>query len=145
MKQIIKTLYKSKQLRNSIRTLKIKLEKNRKALLDRIKKLRQVNWRKNVLKLASSGDDSLGISGDEWDSQVDVLPCENGVYSLTTGEFREHIPEDYIKTIAPVEFLGLDVAAPVFNDFINTSLNNNKELIAFVQTTFRERYLRIGY
>lgn len=110
-----------------------KAEKIKKSLSGRIKQLRQLNRRKNILKLASSGENSLGMSGDEWDSQVDVLPCENGICNLKSGEFREYIPEDYFKTIAPVKFLGLEIAAPVFAKFLSTSFNNNKELIAFVQ------------
>jgi len=113
-----------------------KTERIKRELLNRIKKLRKVNRKTNILKLASSGENSLGITGEEWDSQHDMLACENGVFNLKTKDFKKHSPEDYIKTIAPVEFLGLDVPAPEFNKFLNTSLNNNKELVDFVQRIF---------
>jgi len=113
-----------------------KTEKIKKELLNRIKKLRKVNRKTNILKLASSGESSLGITGEEWDSQDDMLACENGVFNLKTGDFKKHSPEDYIKTIAPVEFLGLDALAPEFHKFINTSLNNHKELVSFIQRLF---------
>jgi len=110
-----------------------KTEKIKRELLNRIKKLRKVNRKTNILKLASSGENSLGITGEEWDSQDEMLACENGVFNLKTCDFKKHSPEDYIKTIAPVEFLGLDAPAPEFNKFLNTSLNNRKELVSFVQ------------
>ena len=113
-----------------------KAERIQKQFLDRIRKLRRLNRRKNILKLAAAGENSLGISGDEWDSQKDILACENGVFDLKTGKFRKNTPKDYIKTMAPVEFLGLDVPAPEFNKFLNTSLNNNKDLVKFIQRLF---------
>ena len=114
-------------------TAERKADRMKKQFLDRIKKLHKLNRRKNILKLAASGENSLGISGDEWDSQKDILACENGVFDLKTGQFRKNMPEDYIKAIAPVEFLGLDAPATNFLNFLNTSLNNCKELVDFVQ------------
>ena len=115
---------------------KSKIERIRKQFFDRIKKLHKLNRRKNILKLAAAGENSLGISGEEWDSQKNILACENGVFDLKTGKFRKNKPEDYIKAIAPVEFLGLDAPAPNFIKFLNTSLSNCKELVDFVQRLF---------
>jgi putative DNA primase/helicase len=108
-------------------------KKNIKELSSRIKKLQTLNRKKNILKLAISGENSLGISGKEWDSHNDLLPCENGIVDLKTGDFRENTPEDYIKSIAPTIYKSLEIPAPNFLNAINEIFDKNKALIFFVQ------------
>jgi putative DNA primase/helicase len=107
-----------------------------KDLSNRIKKLHTVNRKKNILKLASSGENSLGIIGDEWDKHNNLLACANGVIDLKTGVFRKNTPQDYFKSIAPVKFESLDTPAPAFVKFLRGSLNNNQKLIDFIQRLF---------
>lgn len=103
------------------------------ALAKRIRALRTVNRKKNVLTLARTGRESLAMSGDEWDCNPWLLGCLNGVIDLQTGELAAGSPDDFIKTIAPVEYHGIHTPAPVFDRFVSEIFDHETELIAFIQ------------
>jgi len=102
-------------------------------LLKRIRALQTVSRKENVLKLAKIGADSLAIKGDEWDRDPWRLACQNGVINLKTGNLEPGKPDDFIKTVAPVEYKGIDIPAPIFERFIFEIFNGNQELILFIQ------------
>lgn len=102
-------------------------------LLKRIKALQTVKRKENILTLARAGSDSLAIRGDKWDAHPWLLPCQNGIIDLKTGGLRPGEPADYIKTVAPIEYHGLDIAAPIFERFISEIFNGDMELISFIQ------------
>ena len=102
----------------------------------RIKDLLTVRRKKNVLELARTGADSLAIRGGEWDRDPWLLGCQNGVIDLKTGELRPGRPDDYIKTIAPVEYLGLDTPAPTWERFITEISGQNAGLPEYFQRLF---------
>ena len=102
-------------------------------LLKRVKAMRTLWRRKNTFQLAVAGAGSLGISGDDWDLNPYLLGCRNGTIELRTGELRGGDPKDYIKSIAPTEYLGSDEPCPTFTDFLNSTFNNDTGLISFVQ------------
>lgn len=102
----------------------------------RISALRKVKRRQNVIRLAISGEDSLGITGTEWDQNPMFIACENGVIDLKTGGFRPGKPDDYIKTVAPTEWQGLNVFAPGWSKFLHEIFNGDTELVAFVKRLF---------
>jgi putative DNA primase/helicase len=102
-------------------------------LLRRVFNLQTVYRKKNVLFLSAQGDESLGISGDEWDKDPLLLGCSNGVIELKTGLFRPGRPEDYIKTIAPTEWKGIDNQAPAWERFLSEIFDGNMELVAYIQ------------
>jgi putative DNA primase/helicase len=105
-------------------------------LLSRARKLRNRNRISNVLTLAQSQTD-LALSGDEWEQGTEMLlACQNGVIELTTGELKESNPKDYIRTVSPVEWTGIDTPAPLFEKFLSDIFNNDTELIEFVQRLF---------
>ena len=107
-----------------------------KLLEKRINSLQTLRRKKNVLVLAGCGTNSLGITGDEWDSDPYLLGCGNGVVDLRTGKFRSGNPQDYIKTFAPHDFLGLDAPAPKFVEYLNEMFDSDKALIEFIQRLF---------
>ena len=108
-------------------------EKNHDNLLIKKRKLQKLQRRKNVLTLAASGgSDSLGISGNEWDKCPSVLGCKNGVIDLKTGEFSSSRPEDYIKTISPIEWKGIGAAAPTWEKFLDEIFQEKQELIDYI-------------
>jgi putative DNA primase/helicase len=111
-------------------------ESQEKELLARISLLQTVRRKKNVLILASSGEGSLGISGDEWDSDPFLLGCKNGVVDLRTGRARAGMPGDYIKTAAPIDWMGLDAQAPCFEKTLREIFNDDQQIIDFVQRLF---------
>jgi len=107
-------------------------------LFKRIRALQSAKRRENVLKLAAvdwtqQGYPSLAITGNEWDRDPMLLGCKSGVIDLATGELRPGKPEDYIKTIAPTEWKGVDVAAPTWERFLKEIFDNDTELIDYVQ------------
>lgn len=95
-----------------------KAEEIQKALLKRIHELQTVYRKKNILYLATQGDNSLGITGDEWDKDPWLLACKNGVIDLRTGELRSGRPQDYLKTVVPTEWKGLNEPAPQWDKFL---------------------------
>ena len=52
---------------------------------------------------------------------------------LNTGNFREGKPDEYIKTIAPIDWKGIDEPAPYWEKFIRDIFDNKKELIEYNQ------------
>lgn len=110
-----------------------KIESNRKIILNRIQQLQTVKRKEYILKLARTGDDSLAIRGDEWDKQDMLLGVLNGVIELENGILRPGNPTDYIMTVAPTMFHGLDFPAPIWEKFLLDIFNNDVELVAYIQ------------
>lgn len=106
---------------------------NRDTLLKKIKKLQNKGWRRDVLVMAASGEKSLGISGKEWDSNPYLIGCSNGVYDLENNFFRDGDPDDYIKTICPTEWKGLQEPAPKWEKFLYEIFEGHQEKINYVQ------------
>lgn len=107
----------------------------------RITALQTVKRKRDILALTVNGEQSLGISGDEWDSVSWILPCQNGLVDLKDGSFRQSHQSDFIKTVAPTEWRGLDAPAPNFERFVNEILMDENcqpspEMVSFVQRLF---------
>ena len=84
------------------------LEKKEKEYNKKISQLQKRRWKEDVLKLAASGDDSLGISGEEWDKNPWILGCKNGVIELKTGDIRPGRPDEYVRSFCPTEWKGIN-------------------------------------
>ena len=110
-----------------------KAEHIEKELLRRIHALQTLRRKKNVLILAASGNNSLGISGGQWDLDPFLLGCNNAVIDLRTGTARPGIPSDYMKTMAPTNWYGIETEAPNFVQFLKEVFDDDSELISFMQ------------
>jgi putative DNA primase/helicase len=97
-------------------------------LIARTFQLRKLNRTRNVLEFANS---FLGITGEEWDSTPWLLGVKNGVIHLKTGECRAGQPTDYIRTVVPTKWKGLDYPAPLWEQALYEILAENIELTAF--------------
>jgi putative DNA primase/helicase len=104
-----------------------------KQLLKRIRDLHTLHRRLQVLKLACSGENSLGISGEQWDRNPNILACANGVAELDSGLFRPGDPEDYIRTVSPTDWEGIDASAPAWVKFLREVFDGDGELVQYVQ------------
>jgi putative DNA primase/helicase len=104
-----------------------------KDLKSRINRLRSAHRKRNVLRLAAVGKDSLAISGDEWDQHPWLLGCKSGVINLRTGTLRQGRHEDFIRTVAPTEWQGIDKPAPMWEKFLREIFDANSELVAYLQ------------
>jgi putative DNA primase/helicase len=102
-------------------------------LIKRVRALQSLNRKKNVLELARIGADGLGITGEEWDRDPWLLGCLNGVLELQTATHRPGKPEDFIKTVAPVEWKGPDEPAPTWEKFQFEVADGDRDLIRFKQ------------
>ncbi len=111
-------------------------EELRARLLRRIDKLQTLHRKRNVLNLATAGN---GLTDGEWDSNPWLLGCKNGVIDLKTGNFRPRDQHDYMKTIAPTEWKGLEVPARDWQNFVCEIFDGEEELMRFVQRLFGYR------
>lgn len=107
-----------------------------KALLKRIRELQSLYRKEHVLELARTGSNSLAIVGDEWDKNTRLLGVLNGVIDLKTGNLRDGRPEDYIKTIAPTEYPGLNVISEPWLTALDEIFNGRQDIIDFIQRAF---------
>ena len=102
-------------------------------LIKRINELRGLHISRNVLFLSSCGSDSLGTSGEQWDSDPYLLGCANGVINLKTGDFRDGNPEDYILNASPTQWNGIDEPAPTWVNFLMQIFDENDEFVDYIQ------------
>ncbi len=100
----------------------------------RVKALRSLKRRKNVLELAGAGIQSLGITGSEWDKRTAILPCRNGVIDLETGELHPGRQADFLRSAAPLEYPGLHVEAPAWEKALLEIFGGNQETVCYLQT-----------
>jgi len=101
--------------------------------LKKISTLQKKRWKQDVLELAASGKESLAITGREWDLDPWLLGCSNGVIELKTGNFRPGRPEDFIKTVCPTEWKGIDEPRHAWEIFVSEILNNVEPMTSFIQ------------
>ena len=78
----------------------------------RHRELQTIRRKQAVLHLARAGAESLGITGEERDTDPWSLPVMNGVIDLRTGNFRDGNPRDYFKTFAPTHCEGMNAPLP---------------------------------
>jgi putative DNA primase/helicase len=105
-------------------------EKQQKVVRGIIKNLNTLAFRKQVVEFAAAGENSLGITGDEWDLLPWHLACKNGVLDLKTGKLRDGKPGDYLKSVCPTAY---DPAAqcPQFIQALWDIFGESDELIGF--------------
>jgi len=111
-------------------------KKRGKMLKKRIDELRTLRRKNNILKIASSGLGTLGITGEEWDQEPMKLACPNGVFNLKTGEFQPGKPGDMMRLHTNINFDGVESARTEWEKFLNQVYSGDKELIAYLQRLF---------
>lgn len=110
-----------------------KAEALEKELLKRITNLQTLYRKRNILDLASKGKGSLGIKGDEWDRHNMLLACPNGIIELTSGQIRAGNPREYIMTVVPTEWRGLEEKAPIWERFLLDIMEEDQEMVSYIQ------------
>lgn len=105
----------------------------RKPLLEKLKRIRNKKWKEDVLILAASGDNGLGITGDEWDQEPLLLAVANGIVDLTTGKLIPGRPDQYIKTASPIPYFADAPEPKIFISFLNEVFARDQETIKYVQ------------
>jgi putative DNA primase/helicase len=95
-----------------------------KALYARAHALKMSNRMKNVLGYAAK---FLPITSDKWDTHKWLLGTLDGVIELRTGTMRAGKPEDYIKTVIPAKWQGLNAQCPRFERFLTEIFEDRTE------------------
>ncbi|WP_299980055.1 phage/plasmid primase, P4 family [Desulfobacula sp.] len=108
-------------------------QKKAEVLQKRITQLQTLNWKKNIIILSCSGKNSLGYNGLGWDKHLMLLVCQNGVIDLQEGLFRPGKPEEYIKTVSPIFWDGIDSPCPSWKKFLSDIFGQDKDVIDYVQ------------
>ncbi len=102
------------------------------ALRSRANALRTLKRMNSVLTIVQS---EMGITAEEWDSNPWLLAVPNGVLDLHTGTCRDGEPGDYIRTVCPTEWTGLQTPCPRFEQFLQELFEDKPDretLIAFL-------------
>jgi putative DNA primase/helicase len=110
--------------------------KRRDAFSDRVFALRGSIRRKSCLEYSYSIENPLSIRGEELDAKPWLYPCKNGVIDLKTGVLKPGRPSDYLTLASPIEFLGIDTPAPLWEKSLLEIFNGNAELPAYIQRLF---------
>ncbi|MFL5626274.1 MAG: phage/plasmid primase, P4 family [Ktedonobacteraceae bacterium] len=134
----------TEQARQSRDQVKIEqAEKHTKALVKRAHELKSVARCKNILIFAA-GQDGMGITAKQWDTSKWLLVLPNGVLDLHTGECRKGNPTDYLRTVCPTEWAGLDAPAPRFEKFLQEVFQDRPETERQETILFLQRLLGYG-
>jgi putative DNA primase/helicase len=112
-----------------------RLKKETAALIERARRLKTLKRAQNVLTYAQA---LLPLPPRVWDRNPWLLACPNGVLDVRTGELAPGRPEDYIRTVIPTAWEGLDAPAPRWEQFLQEVFadrdeTTRAELIAFLQ------------
>jgi putative DNA primase/helicase len=109
-------------------------KKDSDALFKRARMLMNRYRADNVLHLAA-GEEGMGITGNEWDTNPMLLGVNNGVIDLVTGEFRTGLPREYLRAHSPIDWRGMDCPAPVWKKFL-LGITEDPEMVDFMQRLF---------
>ncbi len=105
---------------------------NRRAAI--VKHARQSEASNRIAAMISLAESELGIPvlPSELDADPWLLNCKNGTLDLISGDLKPHSQTDLITRIAPVEH-DPDARSDVWETFLETATDGNKELQAFLQ------------
>jgi len=104
-------------------------------LASRAKALRGAKRNANVLTFVQS---EMGITSELWDTHPWLLAVPNGVIDLRSGQCRQGEPSDYLRTVCPTAWTGIETPCPRFERFLQEIFEDKpdkerEELIAFLQ------------
>lgn len=102
-------------------------------LTERRKLLHCLRRKKNVLTLSRSGVKTLGTAGKHWDENPMLLGVKNGCLNLETGAFSDGAPGDYIKTVSPAKWEGIDEPCPTWDQFMLDIFDDDFTVVEYMQ------------
>ncbi|OQX96912.1 MAG: hypothetical protein B6I20_13765 [Bacteroidetes bacterium 4572_117] len=140
------SIYKNEMLHQIEKLKKLTKEEKTnpqiKAIKKTIKNLNAVIWNLNndfypshVLNLVHKTHQGLVIKGDELDKKPWLLPCNNGVINLKTGELNQGVPRDFLNKHCLIDYpdKGIDVSPVVWEKTLLEIFSQNQELVDFFQ------------
>lgn len=72
------------------------------------------------------------VSSSDFDTNKDLLNCQNGTFNLKTGELLEHSPEHMISKISNIVY-DPEAVSPLWEKFISDIMLQDQEKISFLQ------------
>jgi putative DNA primase/helicase len=126
-----KILPQKKDLEDPAKTKKA--NRLRKAIERRVKQLRSTARQNNVVTQATRGHGSMAVQNHEIDQRPMLLACRNCVVDLETGGPRSGGPGDYLLKASPVEYHGVDVPCPVWEETVSKIFADEVEKVEFLQ------------
>lgn len=111
-----------------------RLKKVQEKVIKRVSRLRSDRGRRNCVKLAACNHEQALITrGDAFDLNPWLLPCENAVIDLRTGEAVPAKPEDMLLKACPTRWQGITAPCPRWEQFLLDVFESNLLLIAYLQ------------
>ena len=98
-------------------------------------------YRNYVQKLGSRGKRDImlkdarsyyPVSSDQFDTNKELLNCQNGTFNLTTGELLLHSPDHMISKISNIIY-NPEAKSSLWEKFVSDIMCDNPEMIAFLQ------------
>lgn len=109
-----------------------KTETVAKLMMARTRQLRKKTRSSNALSYAASVP-GVSVRSSVWDSNRTILGLQNGTLDLNTGELHPGRPSDYIRTVSPVRWRGLDEPAPRWQQFIMEIMGWDLDMADYIQ------------
>lgn len=111
------------------------LKYDRDELNRRVSALRSTRRRQNCLTFAHTSDDPMAIEGQEVDFRPYLLPCQNGVVNLRTGELEPGRQLDYLIKACSVGWpeAGLESDFQDWEIVLDEIFSGNQNLVEFLQ------------
>lgn len=103
-------------------------------LAKRAQSLGQRKRAKNVLEWMADHP-ALSVAGG-WDARPMLLPVENGVLNLETGELEPGRPEDMLRKHAPTRWAGLQASAPIFERVVSEIMGKDPVMVGLLRRLF---------
>jgi len=108
------------------------LQADRKACRQAKINLNNLSYRRQVAEFSALGEDSLAITGDEWDVFPWLLPVKNGIVDLKTGTIRNGKPGDFLKSVCTTVY-DPTAECPNFKKFLFEVLGDDPDTFIFMQ------------
>lgn len=108
-------------------------KKATKNLGDRANQLRTLTRSQKVVSTASKGENSLGITGEEWDQYPTLFVAQNGVIDLETGKLLKPCYEQYLKKGSSIPYAGLLAYSDFWDGHLQRVFCQNQELIEYFE------------
>lgn len=109
-----------------------RLRGKQSAILERARQLRGRKRRSACLEFSHTIESPLAITGEEFDNQPMLFPCANGVLDLETGRLHPGRPGDYLSKSSPIEWLGIDAPAQLWEKSLLEIFGGNEDLVAYM-------------
>lgn len=109
--------------------LQIKDEDTRNRYIKRVQKLQMRKNRRTMIEDAKS---VYPVPHSIFDRNTDLFNCQNGTLNLTTGEFKDHDPADFLTLMSGITY-NPDATCDRWISFISEVMCSDADLAAYLQ------------